>query len=338
MIGIYKITSPSGKVYIGQSIDIKYRFITYRRLRCKSQTRLYYSFIKHGVENHLFEVVCECKPEQLCELERHYQDFYNTIGSNGLNCIAKSTNDKSPYISEETRKRLRDSHVGYVLTEEHRMKISNAHKGKKVHPNYLNGVKKPVYCFALDGDFIARYDSIRDAANATGTNEKALARCASGHYKTAGGFLWSKTQNPPKYEKIVTKSGYIGVVRSGKKWIVVIKNNQKVRYAGTYMTPHEAALARNQYIIDNNLNLKLNDIPEYVKTCSKIVKDGSSSGYKHIYRKRDKWGYEIKASGERHRKYGYYNIMDAIIALNEVIIKNGFNIQTIGINSTCSNS
>jgi len=35
MIGIYKITSPSNKVYIGQSINIEKRFKSYKRYDCK---------------------------------------------------------------------------------------------------------------------------------------------------------------------------------------------------------------------------------------------------------------------------------------------------------------
>ena len=33
MIGIYKITSPNGKIYIGQSINIDRRFKSYRKLQ-----------------------------------------------------------------------------------------------------------------------------------------------------------------------------------------------------------------------------------------------------------------------------------------------------------------
>lgn len=36
MIGIYKITSPSGKVYIGQSVNIKERFKSHLKNRKKN--------------------------------------------------------------------------------------------------------------------------------------------------------------------------------------------------------------------------------------------------------------------------------------------------------------
>ena len=48
MIGIYKITSPTKKIYIGQSINIEYRIESYKKLiRCKKQIKLYNSLKKY---------------------------------------------------------------------------------------------------------------------------------------------------------------------------------------------------------------------------------------------------------------------------------------------------
>jgi len=84
--GIYKITSPSSKVYIGQAKDILKRWKFYKTLNCKSQTILYYSLIKYGAELHTFEIIEECKFSELNERERHWQDFYN-VTNGGLNCV-----------------------------------------------------------------------------------------------------------------------------------------------------------------------------------------------------------------------------------------------------------
>jgi group I intron endonuclease len=116
MIGIYKITSPSGKIYIGQSINIEKRFKYYKRKSCNGQTILLRSFNKYGVENHKFEIIEECSIELLNERERFYQDLYNVIGKNGLNCILTKTNDKSG--------------VGIKHTEATKLKISIANTGK----------------------------------------------------------------------------------------------------------------------------------------------------------------------------------------------------------------
>jgi group I intron endonuclease len=115
MIGIYKITSPSGKVYIGQSIDIEKRFKYYKRKSCNGQTILLRSFNKYGVENHKFEILCECEIFELNQKERYYQDLYSVL-ENGLNCILTKTNDKSG--------------VGVKHTEETKLKISIANTGK----------------------------------------------------------------------------------------------------------------------------------------------------------------------------------------------------------------
>ena len=108
MIGIYKITSPSGKVYVGQSVNIESRKSGYSKLRdCKNQTKLYNSLIKYGFSQHIFEVVEQCSIEELNVRERHWQDFYNVLSKNGLNCRLTGTEDRSGKLSEESiRKRV----------------------------------------------------------------------------------------------------------------------------------------------------------------------------------------------------------------------------------------
>lgn len=63
--GIYKIVSPSGKVYVGQSVDINTRFSKYRSLYCPGQRRLCASFKKYGVLSHAFEIIEEISDEAL---------------------------------------------------------------------------------------------------------------------------------------------------------------------------------------------------------------------------------------------------------------------------------
>lgn len=51
MIGIYKITAPNKKVYIGQSINIEKRICSYKKLQnIKEQTLLKESFFKYKNE------------------------------------------------------------------------------------------------------------------------------------------------------------------------------------------------------------------------------------------------------------------------------------------------
>ena len=132
MIGIYKITSPSGRVYIGQSTNIDYRFSSYKRLKCKPQLRIYNSFMKHGVDNHVFEVVEECSSESLNERERYWQDFYNVLGKDGLNCILVSTDSLQKVLSDEIKLKISNSLTGFRHSEESRAKISKGLTGRLV--------------------------------------------------------------------------------------------------------------------------------------------------------------------------------------------------------------
>ena len=84
IVGIYKITSPSNKVYIGQSKNINSRIKTYEKLRCKGQTKLYNSLKKYGFKNHKIEIIEQCSIDKLNDLEIHYISLYDSCNT-GLN-------------------------------------------------------------------------------------------------------------------------------------------------------------------------------------------------------------------------------------------------------------
>jgi group I intron endonuclease len=87
--GIYKITSPSGKVYIGRSYRIKERWRSYKRMDCKDQNKLFASFAKYGTDNHIFEIIHELpndiSKEVIENYEAIYSDFYKDCGTQFLN-------------------------------------------------------------------------------------------------------------------------------------------------------------------------------------------------------------------------------------------------------------
>lgn len=129
MTGIYKITSPSGKNYIGQSINIEKRFKQYFFLNCKQQYKIYNSLKKYGVENHIFQVIEECNIELLNERERYWQDFYNVI-KNGLNLKLTKTTDKNGFFSSEIKNKISLANKGKTRTEEQIKKMSELSKGR----------------------------------------------------------------------------------------------------------------------------------------------------------------------------------------------------------------
>lgn len=128
MIGIYKITNPKGKVYIGQSSKIEKRFKSYKKMNKSnsSQVRLHRSFLKYGIENHSFDILIECEIEELNNKERYYQDLFECIGKKGLNCVLVSTKEIKSVVSSETRLKQSISARNKVLTEEHKANISKS--------------------------------------------------------------------------------------------------------------------------------------------------------------------------------------------------------------------
>lgn len=93
--GIYKITNLiNGKIYIGQtkqSFNDRWRSHVRRGLKAEPGTsnKLYAAMWEDGVENFSFEVLLECKPEELNEKERYFIQFfksqewgYNSTGGN----------------------------------------------------------------------------------------------------------------------------------------------------------------------------------------------------------------------------------------------------------------
>lgn len=111
-IGIYKITSPSGRIYIGQSKRIERRFRDYKLLRqCNKQILLYRSFSKYGVENHSFEILEICSIELLNNRERYWQEYYQSANG-GLNCVYINSDDKKKEYSIESKKKMSINRTG----------------------------------------------------------------------------------------------------------------------------------------------------------------------------------------------------------------------------------
>lgn len=137
MIGIYKITNPKGKIYIGQSRNIENRFRSYmQKSQCKSQVKLKRSFNKYGIENHKFEIIELCDFNLLNKRERFWQDYYNVL-ENGLNCVLQSSDEKTRVHSEETRLKISEAKKGKVgtmkgrkHTEDAKLKMSIKSKGR----------------------------------------------------------------------------------------------------------------------------------------------------------------------------------------------------------------
>ncbi len=83
--GVYRITAPNGKEYVGQSKDVLFRWHSYHRKGgVQPYQKLYKSFEEFGVDEHLFELVEECCKDDCIKRERYYINLWQT-DINGLN-------------------------------------------------------------------------------------------------------------------------------------------------------------------------------------------------------------------------------------------------------------
>jgi group I intron endonuclease len=128
MIGIYKITSPTNKIYIGQSINIGDRFRKYKNLNCNRQTIIYNSLKKYGWKQHVFEIIEECPVEKLLERETYWKKYYKVLEVPSLCC---RIDGKGGYMNEETKTKIGLKHKGKIMSDEAKAKISAALKGRK---------------------------------------------------------------------------------------------------------------------------------------------------------------------------------------------------------------
>lgn len=130
--GIYKIENKiNGHCYIGQSINIIQRWKDHRKeakdiYSDKKEYPLYKAIRKYGIENFSFEILEECKVEELNKKEIYYIEKYNSF-HNGYNQTPggdSNYNSYNPYLDEiyndllNTKDSLRDiaNKYGYCYT------------------------------------------------------------------------------------------------------------------------------------------------------------------------------------------------------------------------------
>ena len=128
--GVYKITNlVNGKVYIGASKDIERRWREHKL----GLTAIAEDLKSFGLDNFMFEVLLECPEDMLCQWERDMICLYDSDDPE------KGYNDKGnrPYS-------LKNSvvHRGISFSEEHKRKISEAHRGRPGTPHSEEAKRK----------------------------------------------------------------------------------------------------------------------------------------------------------------------------------------------------
>lgn len=198
MYTVYCHTFPHGKVYVGITRQKpEYRWKHGKGYyRCPAMGR---AVLKYGWENIDHDIIAEVETlEEAERLERYLIDFFHsTVSDWGYNVLPGGDVTQS-VLTEEMRYKIGSARRGKSVSAQTRKKQSVAMTGKlkgSSHP-----CSKPVYQYTTEGNFVKRWESVREVETA-GVARKAGVRDVAQnkpHCKTAGGFVW-------KYESDVEK-------------------------------------------------------------------------------------------------------------------------------------
>ena len=330
--GIYKITSPTNKVYIGQSIDIRKRWLSYKNLSCEKQRKLYNSFKKHGVDNHKFKVIHKCDIDELNIFEKFYIDMYTSASRRGLNI--RGGGDSINSVSEETKIKSSKARVG--------KKLSNF-KSSYIGVIYKEGSNKwESFCSYLsDIYYIGIYKNEIDAAIAhdifvTGQNFNRKTNFTMDEINEKRKTFNKKMRKDLRVAKLTSK--YRGVNWKCSVWVSQLQVNKKKVTLGRYKTELEAALAYDIYILDNKLSRKTNFEITYINNNRHILnrlEKPKVSIYVGVSSRKRKpcWTAEISVNKKRARLGFFDTEVEAARAYNNYIIENNIDrkLNTINI-------
>lgn len=221
---IYKYTSPSGKSYVGQTIQTLSERAKYSGKGYRKCSVFYKAILKYGFENFKCEILDEVPVEELNSAESYWISFSDTLCPKGYNILSdsnpvtvhkiyqynKTTGEfiqEFNSIKEATNYLQLNSPTRISACLNGRAKTGNGYIWRKekvdsVEP-YLGGqdcTPKEVFQYSLAGDFVCKYKSIGDAAEATKTQRSQIRKVANKEQSQAGGYIWSfeyKDKLPP---------------------------------------------------------------------------------------------------------------------------------------------
>jgi group I intron endonuclease len=243
---IYKITSPSEKVYVGKTKRLKIRIWEYRWRSKKRKSIIHDSIKGYGWDAHKFEIIEEITDELLNEREVFWIKELNTFyrdNPKGMNMTRGGDGGGVSWIHDterrkkqsESRKGENGTFYGRHHTEETKKILSekikkwNLENNKQV-PEW--GAKKgqekrkrQILMYDSNGIFVKEFKSLQEASKELNINRTCISDSISGKHSNAGGYIF-------KY-KIENYSYRIDVGEIKKK---TVKRSVVAIYAGEVKT------------------------------------------------------------------------------------------------------
>ena len=252
--GIYKIESPTGKIYIGQSVDIGRRWRYHKEMRDKyKKTILYRSFIKYGTETHIFTLLEECPKDKLNEREKFYIEKYDTFDTkHGMNLT--SGGDSNVKMSREAKEKISKAKkgksiphlIGFKHDEKTKKRLAELATDNKnwLGKNHSEETKAKIREKRKHQIFT---EETRRKLSISSTGRKYLNR------KKPSKEMGEKIRelNIGKKMNVKRTSIYYGVSfdKRGYIWRANIKIYKKQKYIGVFKSEVEAAIAYDMYVL-----------------------------------------------------------------------------------------
>lgn len=222
-IGVYSITNlVNGKRYIGSTIVsfIKRKNHHFHNLNKNKHSNSYLqnAWNKYGKDNFKFEIIENCKKEEVLAKELYYIMLYNSFynqcgyniqypgeGSRGIK-LSNGTKEKiseahkGKKLSQETKDKIRDFQKGRKKSKEHSIRMSKLHKGKNISKEVRlkmsksrigiinNSRKISILQFDKQDNFIKEWESITEACKYLKLSNSAVSNNLKQLSKYCGGF------------------------------------------------------------------------------------------------------------------------------------------------------
>lgn len=244
---IYKITSPSGKLYVGKTYDLRKRVNAYKCdvKKNRKDLKLHNSLRKYGWDAHILAIIEEVSDELMNEREIYWISELNTYCYNnpmGLNMTKGGDGQRNSWINDlkrrEKQSKLFSGEGNPFFGKTH----SNEYKLKKSKQtseyNKKNSVKIPewgvekgrelvrrkVVCYDSSGKFVKEFKSISEASLKLNIDRTCINLVVMGRRSHAGGYVFRY------WEENFAREVEVGdLKKQGVKRPVIVVGNGKWR-------------------------------------------------------------------------------------------------------------
>lgn len=254
---IYKITSPTGRIYVGKTKRPKIRVWEYRWRSKKRKSIVHDSIKGYGWEAHKFEIIEELPDEMLNEREKFWVKELNTFYLDnplGMNMTRGGDGGGQSWMHDierrkkqsESRKGVNGTFYGRHHTEENKKLISKLARERNLKEGRLvpewgaekgrEIIRKPVICYNKNGDFLSEHKSLSSAALEYSVSSSQVSACCRGDVTgVSGEYIFKfKGDNPViKIDATVIK------VKTVKRPIWAF--DRRFSFLGEYPSAAEAA-------------------------------------------------------------------------------------------------